>query len=392
MPFAAGFCAKLQSKLHTMGNTGHLYQGESAAAATHLALNWRGRLRYVVPRDRRAQRAAWHFFHPGRIRAVLEPMILLPRLLGTMHCAENAHLTAIRTAIDMQRGYSCCVGGAEGVWSKDTLMFLCEGSAQPLYLVKAGAGPVVDRLLACEALWLRTLSVEPALHSHIPEIVAHCGGAGLCFLAQTPLPGRRNFRIGTAHFNFLRALHNWSARNLRYPESDLARNLRVRLSSLQNKLPQRWIERLSSAVEHIEMKYGDSPELFTVSHGDFSPWNTLIHQDRVLVFDWEFAAAEQLPLFDPLHFALKLPALKAVPLAQMNAVLEETLAACMTHLPHEFCRHSKTQALAYLTNVCTHFLNDDPSLASGNRALNAYAALMDHLLAGACQPSVVECA
>jgi hypothetical protein len=375
-----------------MNNTGQLYQSESAAAATHLALNWRGRLRYVVPRSRRAQRAAWRFFHPGRIRIVLEAMTRMPRLLGAVPCVENNTLALIRAALDTPRGFSCGAGGAEGAWSKDTVLLLREGSPDPACLVKAGTGAMVDRLLRWEAHWLQTLDREPALRPHIPGLLAHRAGAGLSFLAQTPLPGRRDFRLGAAHFEFLRALHRWSGRSLRYPESGLARNLRARLGRLQNKLPQRWIDRLGRAVDRVEAAYGDSSSLFAVSHGDFSPWNTLIHRSRLLVFDWEFAAEECLPLFDPLHFALKLPALKAAPLSHTSAILEKTLAACAVHLPQEFCRRPKAQALAYLVHVCTHFLDDDPALASGNAALDAYAALMDHLLAGVGQASVAELA
>jgi hypothetical protein len=45
-----------------------------------------------------------------------------------------------------------------------------------------------------------------------------------------------------------------------------------------------------------------------VSHGDFAVWNTRATEDRMGVFDWEYASEGTSPLFDPFHFHLIAPA------------------------------------------------------------------------------------
>ncbi len=57
----------------------------------------------------------------------------------------------------------------------------------------------------------------------------------------------------------------------------------------------------------------------TPSHGDFTPWNTRVQNDKLIAFDWEFYKKSTPALFDLFHFELqtgvlmrKVPAEKAV--------------------------------------------------------------------------------
>lgn len=363
-----------------MGRTGHLYQGESAATATHLALNWRGRLRFVVPRNRAAQRATWQMFRPGRIRIVFEPMTRLPRLLGAGRCSESAQIASIRTKIGLETGFSCCRTGAGGPWSKDTLLLLDEKANEPLCFAKTGAGAAIDRLLQNEADWLRRLRDETALAGHVPALVAHCSAEDFHFLVQSPVCGSSSFSLGEPHFDFLRKLQAYSERPVRYQDSILHHSLHARMDDLDGLLPTEWSERISKATRKIEAALGTSSAPFVAAHNDFTPWNTRLRNGIVSVFDWEFAAHEQLPLFDPLHFAMS-------PLARQNKsrheiirAMDATILSSRRSLGVERCNHPEIQALAYMVNLCTLYMWADRGTRNSHPMLVSYAGIVDTIL------------
>jgi hypothetical protein len=367
-----------------MGNTGPLYQGESAASATHLALNWRGRLRYVVPRDHRAQRAAWNLFHPGRTRIVFEAMTLMPRLLGAAHCVESAALVTIRGAMGSQANLSCCNAGAGGVWSKYTVLLLDEQTIEPLCFVKAGAGAAIGSLLRNEAGWLSSLRDEPSLAGHIPALIAHrpADGSGqdLDFLAQSPLRGSSSSVLGQPHFDFLEKLQAYSSRALRYQDSLLYRTLHARISDLAGLLPAVWSERIAKAMKRIESSLATSSTLFVAAHNDFTPWNIRLVNGRACIFDWEFAAHEQLPLFDPLHFAMSPLALEGKPLDEIIRAMSDTVRLCQQSLGEERCRQPEIQTLAYALNLCTLYQWADRGTRNAHPSLVSYAGIIDSIL------------
>jgi hypothetical protein len=363
-----------------MGNTGRLYQNESAAVATHLALQWRGRLRYVVPRSRRAQSAAWHFFHPGRTRIVFEAMTRMPRLLGAAHCVENAALATIRRAMGSDANLSCCNAGAGGVWSKYTVLLLDERTFDPLCFVKAGSGAAIGNLLRNEADWLSSLRDEPLLANHVPTLMAHCHGEDLNFLAQSPLKGSSSGVLDQPHFDFLKKLQAYSLRSLRYHDSALYRTLNARIADLEGLLPSVWSERIAKAMRKIESSLAASSTLFVAAHNDFTPWNIRLVHGRACVFDWEFAAHEQLPLFDPLHFAMSPLALEGRPVDEIVRAMGDTVRQCQQSLGEERCSQPEIQALAYALGLCTLYQWADRGGRNSHPSLIAYAAVIDFLL------------
>ena len=192
----------------TVDEVGRFYTAQDEAAGTHLGLRWKGRVRYVVPREWVGRNACWKLFKPGMLGIPMRAKAAMPRLLGSIACVESENLAIIREAIGKETGLSCSRAGAEGVWSKETILFLDTNTDEPLYLAKAGTGEAVDALLRNESNWLRTLGDQPSLSGHIPELVAHCSGKDLCFVAQRALPGSLDFRLGQLHFEFLRKLQS----------------------------------------------------------------------------------------------------------------------------------------------------------------------------------------
>jgi hypothetical protein len=306
-------------------------------------------------------------------------MARLPRLLGGVSCVEAERLTSIREVIGKEVGLSCCRAGAPGPWSKDTILLLDKRATKPLYIVKAGAGEEVDMLLRNEANWLRALRDQPALVDHIPELVAHRSGTHLSFVAETLLPGNLEYRFGELHVAFLRKLQDYSRQIIRLEESRLYQNLRSRLKDLSGLLTEAWSTRLDKGMRRIEQSLSASPILLVAAHNDFTQWNIRVERNVARVFDWEYADHEQLPLFDPLHFALMPMALRRCLTARMVQCMSQVLHMSQSWLGKEFCYEAETQALAYLMNLCTLYLCAERGKSDSDPVPESYARIIDYL-------------
>jgi len=360
-----------------VNKAGHFYKAQERPIGTHLLLRWSGRDRYLVPHEAAALRLCWRIFQPGWLELPLRAMAHLQSLLGAASCGEDDKMAAIREAICKEAGASCCRIGTPGPWSKDTILFLNKQNKEPLCIVKAGAGETVDLLLKNEAEWLRNMGAQAALADHIPELVAHRSGADFSFLAESPLPGNPDYRLGELHFIFLRKLQQYSRRTVMYEESKLYRNLHARLKVLDGLLTDAWSMRIEEAMRRIDQSLSGRPLLFVAAHNDFTPWNIRVERGMARIFDWEYADHEQLPLFDPLHFVLMPMALKSRPVAQMAQRMRETLELCREQFGEESRFEENAQALAYLTNLVTLYLCSQRGITNSDYVLESYAKIID---------------
>jgi len=359
---------------------GLFYKVQDYSSGTHLALLWKGIVRFTIPRDITAHQACWKIFRPGRSKLMLHIMARLPRISGALSCVENDNLLLIRKTIAKEMGLSCCRTGAPGPWSKDTILLFNKSTNEPLYIVKAGAGEAVDALLQNEANWLRTLRNQPALVDHIPDLVAHYPGAQLSFIAETPLSGKLYYQLGELHVAFLQKLQKYSHCTKQFEESRHYINLRARLKNLHDLLPDTWSNRFERGMRCIEQTLSRRHISFVAAHNDFIPWNIRVKRGIARIFDWEHADYEQLPLFDPLHFALMPMALMKRPITKMIRCMNETLQLSEQWFGKDLCRNAQTQALAYLINLCTLYLWADRGSHKSNVILDSYAAIIDSMI------------
>ena len=165
-----GFCLKVKA---TVDKTGQFYRVPDHEIGTHIALRWKNRVRFILPRDAAGQKTYWKTFHPGWFEFPLRAMAFMPRSLGSVCCVETDNLASIREAIGTDAGLSCCHSGAPGIWSKDTILLLDRKTAEPLYIVKAGFGEAVGTLLLNEANWLQSMRAVATLADNVPGLVAH---------------------------------------------------------------------------------------------------------------------------------------------------------------------------------------------------------------------------
>ena len=355
-----------------------LYNTESNTIGTHLALRWNGRVRFTIPREKSAQEACWSVFRPGRLAVPMRAAARFPRLFGTVSCVEAENLVTVRKFLGREAGLSCCRAGARGVWSKDTILFL-DSKSRPVFIVKVGTGKAVDALIENEANWLQRLRSQANLADHIPKFVAHRSGSDLCFVAQSPLFGKLDFSLGEAQLEFLQKLQAYSLQSMRYQDTLLYRTLNLRLKSLSGLMSEVWSIRLDRATRRIEESLSRSPVQLVVAHNDFTPWNIRVQQSLASVFDWEYAADEQFPLFDPLHFVLMPMALRRDPPVRIIRAMNRTLQLCRQWFGEERCHHAEMQSLAYFVNLCTLYLLADGGKCTEHPVLVTYAQTIDHV-------------
>jgi len=354
-----------------------LYRVENQHDGTHLSLRWKGQVRYTVPRDKDGQQACWKVFRPGMLGVPLKAMAKLPRLLHVRSCAEGPQFQSIRAAVGPEAGLSGCRGGSEGVWSKSTVLLLDKTNKKPLCIVKVGASDTVDGLLQNEAQWLGKLRQQSELVPHLPELIAHRSGNQLCFLAQSVVFGDLDFSLGEAHFKFLRKLYDFSSRSIEYRDSSLYRTLSMRMAGLKGSLSEAWTARLETAMRKIEEGLSGAPQVFVTAHHDFTPWNVALKGETAFVFDWELAADEQLPLFDPLHFTLMPLGLWNRSTDKIIEKMHRTIRLYQQRFGEEFSYSAETQALAYFVNLSTLYLWSRQSLQ--HPLLLSSARLIDRL-------------
>jgi hypothetical protein len=302
-----------------------------------------------------------------------------PRLFGVRTCVEASNLTSIREAIGSETGLSCSRTGAPGVWSKDTILLIDKTSVEPLYVVKAGTGKAVDALLSNEANWLRALRDHKPLASYVPQLFAHRSGSDLSFVAQSVLSGTLDLSFGDPQVEFLRKLQAYSRKPMHLEESRLYRNQRMRLRDMESALPAAWHARFNAGLQNMEQSFSGKPISLTAAHNDFTPWNVRVQGGLARVFDWEYADQEQLPMFDPLHFALMPMALGGSSAVRMLREMRKTIELCSQWFGAESCYKAEAQALAYLMNVCTLYLWSVGGTYAPHPVLDGYAGLIDHL-------------
>jgi hypothetical protein len=355
------------------------YDAQNQLRGTHVALRWNGRMRYAVPCEPAAQKACWKIFQPGRLELPLRAMASLPRLCGAINCVESETLVSIRKTIGYEAGFSCCRTGAPGPWSKDTILLLDDRTVTPLCIVKGGAGEAVGSLLRNEANWLQSLQAQASLGEHVPRLIGYHQAADLSFVAECPLPGRRDDSFGKLHSVFLRKLQDFSRQTMRLEESRLYLNLCARLKGLNGRLSPAWSDRLDKGMRQIEKTLSGPPILLVAAHNDFTVWNIRVESGIARVFDWEYADHGQFPLFDPLHFALMPMALRNSSTIKMVQSMRNTIQLCRQWLGEESCYEGQTQALAYLMNLCTLYLSSMKGKYDFNPVLDGYANIIDHL-------------
>ena len=179
---------------------------------------------------------------------------------------------------------------------------------------KVGWTDLTRGLVAAEADALRELAASPPAAFAVPELMHADNWDGLAVTAVLPAIGGRSHLSPEPPPGATRELALGAA----VQRGSLAASAWWR--ALLARIEMAGGEEQRAAAGRIADAYGDRDIAFGRGHGDWTPWNMSVVEGRLVVWDWERAAAGPVGI-DAAHYCL-LVALNARGLARDEAVAD----------------------------------------------------------------------
>jgi hypothetical protein len=331
-------------------------------------------LRYFVGNSPRALYARAllkaNSLFPG---AGLLPEFRLPRVRGGS--------PSLRLPVDEPAHGAIQIGSA-GPYQKASVLLMTEWGEE-YALAKIALVPSADHRVRAEAAWLRELEGVPQLRDRLPCLLAEgAAGNGRRYLVMTLAPCTRMTRAFTpAHIKFLGTLGRARLEAVKFSVSPCSLHLEQTLGRLETRAPREALEPLRAAVRDCLafMHHWTGP--FVIAQGDFAPWNIRVHDDRVFVFDWEYARHGSNPLADVFNYLLIQRTLSGRGmsnefLASVARRGEETARAIYPEWkwPPQVI---SALLLAYLIEILLSYSQASGRLERGHRVIASYIRLID---------------
>lgn len=177
---------------------------------------------------------------------------------------------------------------------------------------KVSRTPTVEALLAHEADVLTQLAALNLQTAHLPSLLYSGERNGAHLLVTDTLKTAKTKTVTALkpqHLAFLQEL----AQNTTGPQDGRTVNaLKRRYAGVANRLAPEWRHRFEQGLARLETS---EHELLppTLTHGDFTPWNTFFVDGALYVFDWEYAETDYPASNDLFHFLLATPGFRNNP-------------------------------------------------------------------------------
>ena len=290
------------------------YLINSTIVHSYLALPSSKKCRWIIPSNPKLAEKSWELYHPYNFRGKLykKTMCFLSRkgLLAKFKPfrinsglgKENQELKEILYMVfkrrDVVLSFSISTSRA---YRKITGMVLSP-SGQILGYVKIGATSFAIERIKHEAKILNELAnTLRTSNVFIPRCIFEGELGNTYMMIQTPPPF-----IGKAappDFNelYAKVLNNLTEITKikkKFQSSEFVKNLKQKINIYF--LPYR--NTLKSGLLLLENCLGDKEIYFSISHGDFVPWNMLWKDDQVFLYDWESSCSEAPVGIDFMHF------------------------------------------------------------------------------------------
>ena len=340
----------------------------------------------LVPLDPTEARSAISFFMRNPLLRYWGYMLLaLDRLLPRARLLPTVRLENFPYKSLFNRGDLSCVAlffGFPGPLQKLTVY--CPGiNGEPGIVAKVALQDSSDDAIAQEAHWLGKLNRLQALKQFLPRLLVEgtlsCGRRYISMLALPP--GLSSSHFDTPHYAFLRVLAQQKPMLYVWRQSEAYQRMQRRLQAISPLLQPSQQALLLDALNEVDLQIGDRELPASMVHGDFAPWNLRICDDRLFVFDWEYAEACGNPLQDFLHFHLIPRALQRWPLRTrwMPGLLEKTRQFADRLFGPDSGVAGASGALVthYLLDTITFYVEASGELDMQHPVLSTYLRLLD---------------
>jgi hypothetical protein len=346
-------------------------RAEDAVHQEYLLLPTARRPRLLVPRGRRAATGALRGYGVGRGRSArwqaaglalgmatgLAPLVLRDRVRivgdGGGTPSIESHLAEV---LGREVRLSMYLGAPRA--NRKPVLQVLSPEGRTLAYVKVGVDPLTCRLVRDEAAALQTLGTAELRRATVPAALHSSRWNDLELLVQSPLP------VGGS-----RARPTWDqvvaaqvevAAIGRHPAGPLAgsaywTSLTERIDALPGT-PAAGV--LADLRTGIEKRFGEVPLSLGAWHGDWTPWNTALAGDQLLVWDWERFASPVPIGFDAVHWRLQSDLVNR--LADPSESVRRSLASAATVLEPfgVTADQARVTAICYFAELATRYLAD----------------------------------
>lgn len=251
-------------------------------------------------------------YHPSRIRGKLIKQLLPAIKYSTLWLSKLGFrrlklktspvlqdvLTSLFPDKELRIAVFC---GTPGVHRKITIQISHKNSI--LAYAKITDKPCVKDLFDQESKLLSTLRER---HIHfVPQVLLQKEIApGIELFVQNTVKKDKRLFTGwqeRAIWDFLSALHSKTAINIGFKDTDYYTDLQQLKEFISI---DKWgvSTLLQDVIQEVERFFSTHEVLFSVYHGDLTPWNSYLHQNKLYVFDWEYAKQTYPPFLDYFHY------------------------------------------------------------------------------------------
>lgn len=172
--------------------------------------------------------------------------------------------------------------------------------------LKLATGTEAEAAIRWEGEVLSRLAWQGLRFAEIPKLQRTGDESEQTFIVQSALSGSRSpDELRSAHLQFLRELQTktHSKQDIQHCD-DFIRTCQ-HLREVQEKTDPEWTELMVEARERLLGSLAGKHIPCSLAHGDFTPWNTLLDEESLCVFDWEFARFEAVALHDVFHYVIQ---------------------------------------------------------------------------------------
>jgi len=254
--------------------------------------------------------------------------------------------------------------GARGKYQKITVQAM-KRNGEVLGFAKIPMTAAAEDRARREAEVLSKLGSYPHLDDCIPKLLWAGDWQDTFLLFEAPVRGLQGpEKFGDVHFEFLHKLHRVDRRV--EPGDELVAKAAEEWAHAEPAMDPQLRSVGAEALAMAESLLEGVPVPCGMSHGDFTPWNTKVHDGKLKVFDWE--AAEFAPVWwDVLHFYTQTACLLKNSVVNLRIPAEQTTTrgVYLLYLLHTIVRivnqdGRKTEELPYRQRMLTRELRLAP--------------------------------
>ena len=259
--------------------------------------------------------------------------------------------------------YMALSSGVPGLF-QTAVAQLADASGRIDSYVKLGAGADAAEKIRWEGEVLERLPDLALNRADTPALLAQGEAPGGSYIVQEALTGPRSpDELRRAHLEFLIELQQRTRSSTSLEQCEDFTVSVSRLSLLQAHADKEWLDLAHSARDVLSERLVDGLIPCCLVHGDFTPWNTILDEERLRVFDWEYARFEAPALGDLFHFIIQTEVLvihatdvlhngQAVRLilARIREVMEEQVNELLAPVTKNGCEWLEL-LLLYLFNI-----------------------------------------